>query len=225
MSSPAKKKITADEELPPKTWWQWVILYPALFLAIVTAVPQWVQMAASWKSGISTKELADAKELAAAKDQTAKELAAAKDQTAKEQSALWSKNWSCSTSAPLDSFYVNPKNVSVDAYVCASGDVFVRMISPEKKGSFYWVDADKVLDSHVASMFTSQAFAAELTEYSIAQNSLQDTSQGSIMCQKFLDDRNLLRVVNVNGTCFDEVVDTFMGVTVSQTPSQCRSTC
>jgi hypothetical protein len=202
MGIPAKKKITADQEQPPKTWWQWVILYPALFLAIITAMPQWVQMAANWKSDIPLKEIA----------------------AAKDQSALFKKNLTCTT-APLDSFYENTDKLKVDATICASGDVFVRIITPENGKAFHWVDVNKVVNTNVASIFVSQAFAAELTEYTIAQNLPQDTSQGSVICQRFLDDRNLLRVVNVNGACFDEVVDTFKGVTVSQVPSQCRSAC
>lgn len=136
MGIPAKKKITADQEQPPRTWWQWVILYPALFLAIITAVPQWVQMASNWQSDIPLEEIA----------------------AAKDQSALFKKNLTCAA-APLDSFYTNPDNVKVDATVCASGDVFVRMISPKNGKTFYWVDVNKVVSANVVSLFTSKAFA------------------------------------------------------------------
>jgi hypothetical protein len=202
MGIPANKKIAIGQDQLPKTWWQWVILYPAVFLAIITAVPQWVQLALNWNNDIPLEKI----------------------EAAKSQSALFKKNLTCTT-APLDAFYLTPKNVKVDATICASGDVFVRMITPENAKSFYWVDVDKVVNTEVGSIFTSQAFAAELPEYTIAQNLPQDTSQGLVICQRFLDDRNLLRVVNLNGACFDEVVDTFMGVTVSQVPSLCRSAC
>jgi uncharacterized protein YprB with RNaseH-like and TPR domain len=202
MSSPAKKKITADEELPPKTWWQWVILYPALFLAIITAMPQWVQMVANWKSDLPLEDNGEYK----------------------EQGELYRKNLPCST-RPLDDLYVTPNKLKVDATICASGDILVRMFTPENSQKVYWLDVEKLVETKVVSILTGQAFAGELKDLTIAQNLPQDTSQGSVICQKFIDDRNLLRVVNLNGACFDEVVDTFRGVTVSQTPSQCRSTC
>jgi hypothetical protein len=201
MGIPAKKKPNSDEQQAPKTWWQWVFLYPALVIAIITAVPQWVQTAANWRSGIPLKQI----------------------ETAKDQGALWKKNLSC-TSAPLDP-YLSPKNIKVDAHICASGDVFVRMFSPDRAPSYYWVDVDKEASTEVGSNFTTEAYAGELTPYTVAQNTFQDTSQGVVMCQKFLDERNLLRVVKVNNACFDEVVDTFLGVTTSQSASECRSEC
>lgn len=201
MGSLAKKKTSTNEDQSPRTWWQWVFLYPALVIAIITAVPQWVQSAVNWRSGIPLKEL----------------------EAAKIQGALWKRNLTCTT-APIDP-YVNPKNIKVDAHICASGDVFVRMFSPGKVPSYHWVDVDKEAGTEVGLNFTTEAFAAEREAFTFAQNAFQDTSQGAVMCQRFLDDRNLLRVVNVNGACFDEVVDTFMGVTTSQTPSQCRSSC
>lgn len=202
MGIPAKKKIDIEKEQAPRTWWQWVFVYPAVFLAIFTAVPQWIQVAVNWKDDIPPVKIS----------------------APEDQSALFKKNLTCAT-APLNALYLTPKNVKVDATVCASGDVLVRMFSAEKVPSYYWVDVDKIVNNRVASVLTNQAFAAELTQYTVAQNSFQDTSQGSVMCQRFLDDRNLLRVVNINGACFDEVVDTLSGVTVSQMPSQCRSAC
>jgi hypothetical protein len=202
MGSLAKKKIGTEEEQAPRTWWQWLLIFPTFAIALVTAVPQWAQMAQNWRSDIPLNEI----------------------DAAKAQSALFKKNLSCTT-APMDSFYITPKKVKVDATICASGDVYVRMITPENAAFVHWVEVDKAPNSEISSLFSSEAFASETTEYTIAQNLPQDTSQGSVICQRFLDDRNLLRVVSLNGACFDEVVDTFKGITVSQTASECRSTC
>jgi hypothetical protein len=54
---------------------------------------------------------------------------------------------------------------------------------------------------------------------------VQFNPQAFVMCQRFINERTLLRVINANGACFDEVVDTFTGQIVSRNPSQCRQAC
>ena len=173
------------------------MLYPTLLIALLTAVPEWMKLAEAWESDIPADKL----------------------DKAQQQSDLWKKNLQCTTS-PMD-FFANPANVKVDATICESGDVFVRVFTPDNKGVYYWVDINSLIQT--ASNF-ELVTTAQASSYPHLLK-VQSARSSYVMCQRFLDDRNLLRVVNVGGDCFDEVVDTFTGQVTSQNPSQCRESC
>ena len=193
----AVRPTATDGKAPtPQTWWQWLLVYPALVGLLLTAVPQWVTVVQAWFEDIPSAQLAEAK----------------------RQSELWKDNLDC-TSAPME-FFSNPDNIKVDATICKSGDVFVRIFTPDNKGRYYWVDIETLLNS---SMVSNSIFAAYASEAITAPMLMAQSS--FVMCQRFLDQRYLLRVLNVGGACFDETVDTFTGAVVSKSASQCRQTC
>ncbi|HEV2747879.1 MAG TPA: hypothetical protein VGW34_11345, partial [Allosphingosinicella sp.] len=47
----------------------------------------------------------------------------------------------------------------------------------------------------------------------------------TVVCQRFLDDRMLLRHISTPEGCFDETVDTLNGETVKRTQVPCRTSC
>src|SRR5262249_1578471 len=138
---------------------------------------------------------------------------------AEEQKELWEKNLQCTT-RPMD-FFQNPDNVKVDATICDSGDVFVRVFAPGNKNAYFWVDVEGLLKTASYPGLVTSAQAASLP--SILK--VQAPKSSFVMCQRFLDNRNLLRVVNVAGDCFDEVVDTYTGQVTSRNQSTCRNSC
>jgi hypothetical protein len=34
--------IASEDKLRPRTWWQWVVLFPTLAMALITAMPDWI---------------------------------------------------------------------------------------------------------------------------------------------------------------------------------------
>jgi hypothetical protein len=174
-----------------------MLLYPTLLIALLTAVPEWVRLAKSWESNVPADKI----------------------DKAEKQTELWKKNLECTT-APMD-FFANPSNIKVDATICESGDVFVRVFTPDDKGVYYWVDIESLIQtaSNLELFTTAQAFSQP---YIL---NVQSARRSYVMCQRFLDERNLLRVVNVGNECFDEVVDTYTGQVTSRDRSQCRENC
>jgi hypothetical protein len=190
----------------PRQWWQWLLLYPTLGIALLTAVPEWMKLAEAWKSNISADQLSQAE----------------------KQKELWEKNLKCTTT-PMQ-FFENTNKVKVDATVCESGDVFVRVFAPGDKNAYYWVDVDGLLQTASYPGLISSAQAASLPNSAQAASfpnivKVQASQTSFVMCQRFVDNRNLLRVLNVEGQCFDEVVDTYTGQVTSRNPSTCRDSC
>jgi hypothetical protein len=118
-------------------------------------------------------------------------------------------------------FFQNPDNVKVVATICDSGDVFVRVFAPGNKNAYYWVDVEGLLKTASYPELITSAQAASLPNIV----KVQAPRSSVVMCQRFLDNRNLLRVVNVAGECFDEVVDTYTGQVTSRNQSECRNSC
>ena len=185
----------------PQRWWHWFVVYPTLAVSLIASTPQLISTAKSFSENIPADKL----------------------EAAERQNALWRKNLPC-TSAPMDIF-LSPQNLKVDATICNSGDVFVKIFTPDNEGRFYWVDVEslaaerpaKLSDRGLPSLITS-AQAGQLRATPVQM-------QGTVICQRFLDTRALLRVVSTGNACFDEIVDTFTGFVMSRTPSMCRNQC
>lgn len=195
---------TADEAAsrgkPPQHWWQWFLIYPTVLIALITAVPEWLKIVEGWRQDIPAAQLEEAK----------------------RQHDLWKRNLEC-TMRPMELF-LSPTNVKVDATVCDSGDVFVRIFTPANEGRFHWVDVNHLVRTAQAAPPGGllAAFAQERTAVERAREGIRDSF---VMCQRFVDDRLLLRVINAEGQCFDETVDTFTGVVSERVEAQCRETC
>ena len=92
----------------PSKWWQWVILYPTLAISFLSAAPQWVDKAQAMFNGVEDRGWDEAK----------------------QQQDAWRANLTCSA-APFD-WYSTPENLKVDATICNSGDIFVRVATPKQ---------------------------------------------------------------------------------------------
>ena len=189
----------ASKSRPPQHWWQWLLIYPTVLIALITAVPEWLKIVEGWRADIPAAQLEEAR----------------------RQHELWKRNLEC-TLRPMELF-LSPTNLKVDATVCVSGDVFVRIFTPANEGRFHWVDVNHlVLSARDERSGFLSAFAQERSAAERAREGIKDSF---VMCQRFLDDRNLLRVINAEGRCFDETVDTFTGLVTARVEAICRETC
>jgi hypothetical protein len=186
----------------PAKWWQWVILYPTLAISIISAAPQWVDKAQAAFNGVKDRGWEEAK----------------------QQQEAWRSNLTCSA-APFD-WYSTPENLKVDATICNSGDIFVRVQTP-KQGNFYqWVLLKSIVkDEKTASLpFVSSAYASDTTWRT--EGSYQVAQAANVVCQAFQPDgRTLKRHVSTPQGCFDEYVDTYTGQVTRREQVQCRTTC
>lgn len=195
----AREEPSGDSQpATPQRRWSW-LLFTALLVflvALITAAPQWLRYAEAWREDVPADQL----------------------EAYKRQSELWQRNLSCAN-AP-EHFFVTPKNIKVDATICKSGDIVVQVIPPDSNGRYYWVDLERLSSRAIlADLFTLNAYAED------SEPAMVVAQASFVMCQRFLDQRMLLRVINQSGSCTDEVVDTYTGLVQSRNASACRSNC
>lgn len=207
-TSAAKNRSRASSDsgtksITPQRWWQWILLYPAFAVALITAGPQWIDKAKSLKLGVRSAAEAE------------------------RQAQLWAKNASCAgTPAPG---FLSPRNVSVDATICNSGDILVRAVTPQQTQVFKWLPLDDVVRTDAAGGFISAAQAANLNVRQSAPVTAKSVHklallQVNVLCTKS-DGRYLKRRVQTPQGCFDEVIDTYTGALVSRNPAPCTPQC
>jgi hypothetical protein len=189
----------------PSKWWQWIIIYPTLAISILSAAPQWIDKVQALSNGVEDRSWEDAK----------------------QQQDAWRANLTCSA-APFD-WYSTPENLKVDATICNSGDIFVRVSTP-RQGNFYqWVLLNSIVnDTKTASLsLIPSAYAAGKTNWR-TEGSFQVASgeAATVVCQVFMPDgRTIKRHVSTPQGCYDEYVDTYTGAVTRSAQVQCRTTC
>ena len=195
----------------PKPWLERGLLYSTLIGSLLTAGPLWIDQAKAAWQGISGGSVEEA------------EL----------QNALWRKNMDCAASPYA--WFNNPSNIKVDATICDSGDIFVRASTPSNGQFFKWIPLSDVIEAddegggifppaHAAAL-PAPVSAATVNPGQWMHRLAQPGGQANVVCQRFLDNRRLLRRVQTPQGCFDEVIDTFNGAVVSRRPVPCTPQC
>jgi hypothetical protein len=206
-------KTAAADSDHPKKWWQWFLLYPVFATSVIASIPTYINLI---KSDDSQAKTHSAQSASTENNQQEKKLA-----KMEAQNKLWKANLQCS-SAP-ESPVTTEKNYKVDATICNStGDILVKVYPPKGEAYYRWVALDDIIgdatmqSSGTASWFISSAYAADM----------QLALNGTVICQRYVTQNQLLRRIQVAGQgCFDEVVDTYTGAVVSTTPSNCSAQC
>ncbi|MDB3967230.1 hypothetical protein N9399_05710 [Porticoccaceae bacterium] len=205
-------------EAKPKKWWQWILVYPTFVIALVGAVPTF-------------KELYDSK---------ARDVDFGTSKIAEMRNEMWRKNMTCGM-APMDPL-INDFNVAVDATICKSGDVLIRVTTPAKKQFFEWVSIDAIFSANVSNTadinlfagLVSSAIADSYTgagDWAEAGSDSEPASQPEIiaqyygpvvLCQHWINNALFVRRVSYpQQGCFDETINTFTGQVVNVAPAPC----
>ena len=189
-----------DPKPTPKKWWQWLLLYPALGISLLGAVPTYMEAARSFQLGVPFGRSFDAT----------------------EQNKLWQENFQCTQKATFNTI-TNKHNVEIGAAVCESGDVLLRGRRPEwDRPQLRWVSWDELV---VGSAKTEAAILNFFgTAYASERGNFIPT-QARVMCQRWVGNGLLLQRVATPSGCFDQVVNTFSGWIVSNRPAPCNQAC
>lgn len=180
----------------PSTWWQWLLVYPALAIALLTSLPTLMEAWRSWKYGVPFGQSA----------------------TAQKQDDFWKKNLSCTEAPPQ--WYVNEYNVRVDATICKSGDVLVKIMDPEGNAGYSWVSVARVIQKSVAISPVSEAYAEPpVFPLQLAQ------SGTSVICQRVISPGRILRRIRDSSGCYDEIINSYTGEVIQRYSAPCDSNC
>lgn len=175
-------------------WWKWVLLYPTLAISVFSSIPTYVELVGS----------------------TWLKVPFGQYKSAMKENDLWKDNIDCAA-APFDGLK-NNSNVSVDAVVCQSGHVLVRVKPPEKKTTYKWVPLDSEALEKKAGFFLSNAYAERQADVIVVAQ-----TNFVVVCQQWLGNGLVRRRIldkSIN-RCFDEVVNTYTGKVISVNPSSC----
>src|SRR5215471_11441859 len=98
-----------------RKWWQWLLLYPTLTVAIIGAVPQYTSVAKAHFYNVPIKQVF----------------------SAEMQNELWNKNADCLLEAHPAQVAIQ-EHILVSVSACASRDVLVRIRYPGDKDLYRW---------------------------------------------------------------------------------------
>ncbi|GMR21369.1 MAG: hypothetical protein BMS9Abin36_1969 [Gammaproteobacteria bacterium] len=178
-------------------WLQMVLMYPALIIALIGAVPKytdWVQSIVTGKSETQIK-------------------------LEESQAALWVRNMECDIDDAID--VKTSTNTMVSVALCPTGDMFVRYKPADVARPFVrWVTANYIVDSEpTRAMFgIRDVYAAEDPLRPIV---LADTR----VCQALVNGKVIRVIRKDDGSCVKEVIDAGSGNIDSIEVVACSARC
>jgi len=188
-------KTSSQPSKPSRPWWQWVLMYPTLAVAIVGAVPQYQQWVWALVRGLPPSS--DVNELQA-------------------QDSAWQQNIDCLARIQ----HVTPPSetpYAIDLLTCPSGDILltVRPLNASTQAVSRWIITNKLFQTATGPSLFSSAFAQPVPPSpSVAQpvSVLDVRKDGSQVVR---------RVQLSNGTCVDQVIDSYTGRHLADKPAPC----
>jgi hypothetical protein len=170
----------------PQRWWQWALMYPALGIALIGAVPQYSEWAqAKWKGLPINGNV----------------------KGAQEQETAWERNLDCLR----DIDHIKPgssTNYAIDLVSCPSGDILVTVTPIQNPNQHVsrWIVTQNLLTQVAGSWFSTGAWAqgavAAPAAGPVQQRILDSRKDGSVVTQ---------RIQLSDNTCVDETIDVFTG--------------
>ena len=215
-----------------RKWWQWLLLYPTLTVALIGAVPQYTNVAKAYVYNVPVKQVF----------------------SAEMQNELWNKNADCLLAAHPAQVAIQ-EHILVSVSACASRDVLVGIRYPGDKDLYRWIpfatlespdnqmslleiarpSKDPMLNRLKVKGAGSNAGASNFlfsegnvfpgeTPSSISEGQTQ--SDRKVICQRWLPDGRLLRRIRESDkNCFDEIVNTYTGKVEETKPAECSPNC
>jgi|WetSurMetagenome_2_1015567.scaffolds.fasta_scaffold329409_1 hypothetical protein len=188
----------------PKKWWQWILVYPGLAIAIIASVPTLGGVIKSISMGVSFTRVYDAE----------------------EQHRLFCENYDCIQKEPF-TIIKNKFNVEIGSLVCESGDVLITGKRPEwDKPQYRWVSLESIAPSNRLNK-ANNLLEVFTVAYAIAVDSLflVQAPPISVICQRWVGNGLLFQRISTSAGCFDQVINTYTGLVVSSNPAQCSPNC
>ncbi len=197
-----KKSDHSQHHYQPSTWWQWLLVYPTVIIAVIGAIPTFVELYKAWDRNIPF----------------------GMSRMASEENKLWKKNFECSKGEFLS--VKNELNIEVGTIICRSGDVLLRIQTPGQTSIYRWVGLESLTSEKmaVANFFINSAHAAradaDLNPILLAQ------ANSTVLCQRWVNSWKLLRRISIQGQgCFDEIVNTYNGRIEQRNSATCNQKC
>lgn len=194
-------KVAETLEKKSLTWWQWILMYPALLIAVLGNVPTLINLWNADKLGVPVSDV----------------------QIAMEQNKLWNKNFECSRTLPTHWSEADDKGIKIGVTVCPSKDVLVT-INGSIQPSYRWIGFSTFNQTQqITNLLIPAAIA---TEFSSPIHFAQNNEKQTVLCQKKLSSTRIIRrVKKQDGQCFDQTINTATGKVIKEVSVKCDSDC
>jgi hypothetical protein len=191
-ANPDREETVMDGS--PKRWWQWVLMYPTIVIALAGAIPQYYQWISAVAIGLSPfGDVGDAK----------------------QQEKTWERNVNCLRS--IDHIKPNSStSYSIDLVSCPTGDILVTLTplqNPDQQVS-RWI-ITRALFTQVADAAPARLELAQVTTPAGSPDPV------SVLDIKKEGASVVRRIERSDKTCVDETIDAYTGRRMEQKPAPC----
>jgi hypothetical protein len=199
----------------PKKWWQWLIVYPTVSIAILNMiVPALNSVINSWITGVTPN----------------------KSSEAIVQSSFFSRNPHCLESVKPVKISASQETL-MQARVCPNtGDVYIVKAPFTTEETYRWIAIDELQRNEPQkNALTSILMQAAVAASSTGQGQLADRSQlaessglPTIVCTQVIEEGRLRRQVQYpDGHCITQIVNTYTGAVIESqsSSSRCNGNC
>jgi hypothetical protein len=182
-------------DVSPQRWWQWLLMYPTIAIALAGAVPQYYQWISAAALGLSP--FGDVG-------------------SAQQQDKTWERNLSCLQGIE----HIKPAsrtNYSIDLVSCPTGDILVTLTplqNPDQQVS-RWI-VTKTLFTQVAESSPPRVELAQATGTPPAS-----ADSARVLDIKKVGSNVVRRIERSDNTCVDETIDSYTGRRLDQKPAPC----
>ena len=147
-----------------------------------------------------------------------------------EQRDLLASNLNCAATATAADHLIRVHDgVSIGAVVCDTGDVVIGTVDPASANvGIPWVVPRRVIANKTQPKKETADLISALIGSAYAQpvpTQPQSGSAPSVICQRFVDNKVLLRRIQTANTCVDEKSDVYTRQVLSREPAPCSPTC
>jgi hypothetical protein len=186
-----------------------MLMFPALLIAIIGAVPTYINVYQAHRLGVPFGSV----------------------EQAIEQNQLWQKNYNCTRTRQPQTI-TTERNTRIETTLCPTGDILVSHLEPPNLTCTMtrWIGVDTFKEPQTV---TASLFASVLNKKTIADkplnlaNSKQQIAQTEkVLCQKWVSKGILQRRVMLsNGNCVDRFINTYTGTVKETRNAPCNSQC
>jgi hypothetical protein len=187
-------QVSAQNSLP-RRWWQWLLMYPTMAVAIVGAAPQFYEWFAAASLGLPL-------------------FGNVKD--AKIQEQAWERNISCLSAIE----HIKPTaktDYTIDLVTCPSGDILVTLTplqNPDRSVS-RWIVTTELFIKSAGLEFITSATAQEAPDRNAARGPTR------VIGIKKSGPNVTRRVQLPDNSCSDQSIDAYTGRQVGQRKAPC----
>ena len=190
----------------PKKLWQWILIYPTLFISLGVNVPGMILEYKASKHNMTAKQFKEAE----------------------NQQEIWKRNIDCIREVKNVMTATTKTNDTVSVGACEdTGDIIVEIDYADGRNDVKWVSfksmspATTAMNSTLMSVLSPKgAIANELLIPSMYQ---QRQRRIRTICQWWIDRNRLFRRVQVEGDgCYDVIINTFYQKVESRKPVRCE---